>query len=294
MKPEFLERADRIAADNISSQQQILKDTLDLLSAFSLDDISNTSFVRDLKSLSTAISNAQSQMSAVSNMCRFVISASDRMNHEEICAYLKSLRDKIGIAPSQAARHASGLIANGKNYATISQSEFVLQTFERAAHEGKDATVFVMESRPLFEGRQTARALMKMGHRAVLVSDASIGFFINEIDSALVGADSILSDGTLINKIGSYPLAACCAAAKKNFYTVTSILKYDSEKSPETFINKEESANEIYANPEFEVRNFYFDKVDPEFITAIVTEIGSISPLSGLYELNSMMRELYG
>jgi len=294
MRPEFLERANRIAADNISSQQQILKDTLDMLSAFSVDEASLASFVRDLKSLSTAISNAQSQMSAVSNVCRFVISASDRMNHEEICAYLKSLRNKIETAPYQAAKHSSGLVANGRNYATISQSEFVLTTFEQAADEDKHVTVFVMESRPLFEGRQTARALMKMGHRAVLVSDASIGIFIKEIDSAFVGADSILSDGTLINKIGSYPLAACCAASRKNFYTVTSILKYDSENTPENFINKEESANEIYANPEFEVRNFYYDKVDPRLITAIITEIGTVSPLSGFDNLDPMMMELYG
>lgn len=314
MKQEFLERANHIATDNVSSQQQILKDTLDLLLNFAADDPSAPNFVGYLKSLSTAMSNAQSQMSSLSNVCRLVISASDRMEPNGISTYLKSLRDKIETASSLAASRASALVSNGKSYATISQSEFVIKTFEQASAENKHVTVFVMESRPLFEGRQTARALTKMGHRSILVSDASIGFFINEIDSAIIGADSILSDGMLINKIGSYPLAACCAAAKKNFYAVTSILKYDSEKTSDDFVNKEESADEIYANPEFselpseglfekdpsrkmlsvEVRNLYFDKVKPEFVTSIVTEVGIIVPRSGLEVLNSKMRELYG
>lgn len=275
MTPEFIERADQIAADNVSSQQQILKDMVDLLSAFSSDNSSVPNFARDIRLLSTVISKAQSQMSALSNASRFVISFSEKLKPMEFSAYLKSLRDKIETASSQAASQASRFIQDGKSYATISQSEFVIKTFEHAAHENKRATVFVMESRPLFEGRQTARAMAKMGHRAVLVSDASIGLFINKIDAAFIGADSILSDGTVVNKVGSYPLAACCALAKRNLYIVTSILKYDSEKTSVDFINKEQSANEIYPNSDFEVKNFYFDKVDPKFVTAIVTEVGS-------------------
>ncbi|HUI31316.1 MAG TPA: translation initiation factor eIF-2B [Candidatus Acidoferrales bacterium] len=300
MKPELLERANRIAADNISSQQQILKDMLDLLMNFSAQDAYALNFIQDLKLLSTAIANAQLQMSALSNMCRLIVSASDKLKPGDINTYLKNLWDKIENSSSIAASKASKLISDGKSYATISQSEFVTKTFERASSENKHVTIFVMESRPLFEGRQTARALTKMGHRVILLSDASIGFFINEIDSAFVGADSILSDGTLINKIGSYPLAVCCADAKKKFYAVTSVLKYDSEKTSDDFVNKEESADEICANPEFsegtcgEVRNFYFDKIKPELVTAIITETGSIFPSSELADLNSAMREIYG
>jgi translation initiation factor 2B subunit (eIF-2B alpha/beta/delta family) len=293
MKPEFLGRASQIAADNISSQQQILKDMLDLLLDFSSEATSLSSFAQDVKSLSTSISNAQSQMSALSNISRFVVSATERLKPGEIGTYLKSLRDKVETASSKTAYHASRFIKNGKSYATISQSEFVTKTFEDAAHENKHATVFVMESRPLFEGRQTAKGLAKMGHHPVLVSDASIGLFINEIDAAFIGADSILSDGVVVNKVGSYPLAACCAEAKKDFYVVTSILKYDSERKSESFINKEENPSEIFPDPEFEARNFYYDKIGPKFITAIITEVGIISPVSELDKLDSWMLKLY-
>jgi translation initiation factor 2B subunit (eIF-2B alpha/beta/delta family) len=293
MKLEYLERAIHIATDNISSAQQILKDTLDLLFDFSLNNSGTANFEAELKSLSTAMSDAQSQMSALSNICKLVISASYRLKPDKIGPYLDALRKKVGEASSKTASETRKLISNGKCYATLSQSEFVIKSFEQAAAEKRFATIYVMESRPLFEGRQTARVLKKMGHRSILVSDASIEFFINEIDSAFVGADSILSDGTLVNKIGSYPLAACCAANKKNFYVVTSVLKYDPERTVNNFVNKAESAHEIFANSEFEVKNFYFDKVNPEFITAIITEVGSVLPLSVFDKLNPAMSEIY-
>ncbi|MCL5267073.1 MAG: hypothetical protein M1469_03085 [Bacteroidetes bacterium] len=294
MKTEYLERANRIATDNVSSAQQVLKDTLGLLYDFSMENCETESFVRELKSLATNLSNAQSQMSALSNICRLVVSAPDKLKPEEMCPYLDALLRRVGDASSKTAEHALRLITDDGLYATLSQSEFVLKSFELAADQGKIATVYVMESRPLFEGRQTARALKKMGHRPILVSDASIGAFITFIDSAFVGADAILSDGTLINKIGSYSLAAACAVSKKKFYAVTSVLKYDSEKSANTFINKEESTHEIFANPELEVRNFYFDKVDGGLVTALITEIGMVSPVSEIGKLNAAMREMYG
>ncbi len=301
MKPEYLERANHIATDNISSAQQILRDTLDLLFDFSSVNHGTPDYTTELNSLSTTLSNAQSQMSALSNICKLVVSSSNRLKPGEIGQYLDMLRKKVAEASSKTAAQAGKLISGGRSYATLSQSEFVLRTFEHAANERKFATVFVMESRPLFEGRQTARALAKMGHHSILLSDASIGVFIDSIDSAFVGADSILSDGTIINKIGSYPLALACAVNKKKFCVVTSVLKYDAEKTAANFINKEESAHEIFANPGFsgsgssvEVRNFYFDKVEADFVTEFITEVGSVSPGKGLEKLGAAMRELYG
>jgi translation initiation factor 2B subunit (eIF-2B alpha/beta/delta family) len=294
MKTEYLDRANRIATDNVSSAQQVLKDTLDLLIDFCDKNSSEAGFVAELNSIGTALSNAQAQMSALSNICRLITSASERLPVPEIGPYIGVLRRKVGDASARTAMKAAGLIGSGRPYATLSQSEFVLKTFETAAGEGRLATVYVMESRPLFEGRQSARALKSMGHRPILVSDAAIGFFVSRIDAAFVGADAILSDGTLVNKIGSYALAAACSVAKKKFYAITSVLKYDREKDAAHFLNKEESPHEIFPNPEFEVTNVYFDSVAPELVTSVLTEAGSIPPLSGLGSLESAMKELYG
>ncbi len=294
MKNEYLDRANRIATDNISSAQQILKDTLDLLLDFCMKHSVESEFKSELRSISTTLSNAQSQMAALTNITRLIISASDRLTSNEVCPYIATLRKKVDDASARTASQAAALIAKGHSYATLSQSEFVIKTFEAAARENRFATVYVMESRPLFEGRQTARSLKAIGHEAILVSDASIGFFINKINAAFVGADAILFDGTIVNKIGSLALAAACKVMNKNFYVVTSVLKFDHEKGEADFVNKEESPHEIYANPEFDVKNVYFDMVRSDLITSILTEAGSSSPVSDLRNLESSLTRLYG
>lgn len=300
MKTEYMERANRIATDNVSSANQVLRDMLDLLLDFCSKHSDEEGFISELKSLSTTLSNAQAQMAALSNIGRLIESASGKLAAGQIGSYISVLRQKVGDASARAAQEACGLVTSGKSYATLSQSEFVGKTFQKAADEGRTATVYVMESRPLFEGRQTARALKAMGHEPVLVSDASVGFFIHSIDAAFVGADAVLSDGTLVNKIGSYALAAACSVAGKKFHAVTSVLKFDPSKSAADFLNKEESPHEIYPNPEFEVRNVYFDTVPSRLVTSIVTEAGSMSPLSALEQgtfgakLEAATREIYG
>ncbi len=300
MKTEYLERANRIATDNVSSAQQVLKDTLDLLLDFCEKYSPEKGFIQELKSISTTLSNAQAQMAALSNISRLIGESSDRLSAEGIHGYIKSLREKVEESSSKAAGRAAGLISNDRTYATLSQSEFVIKTFETAAVSGKSAVVYVMESRPLYEGRQTARALKSMGHRPILVSDAAIGFFVESIDAAFIGADAILSDCTVVNKVGSFALAAACSVAGKGFHAITSVLKYDPEKKAIGFLNKEESPHEIFPNPEFEVRNIYFDKVTPRLVTSVVTEAGIMKPAAGNDQgtlqrrLEEAMKEIYG
>lgn len=294
MKSEYLDRASRIATDNVSSAQQILMDTLDLMSDYCRATASEENFFQDLRSLSTALPSAQAQMAALSNVCKLIIYSLNGAGPSEVGTYIDGLKSKVSSAPARAAVEASKLVVDGGSYVTLSQSEYVLKAFEFAAGDGKLATVYVMESRPLFEGRQTARMLRKMGHRAILISDASPGLFVKEADAAFAGADAILGDGTLVNKIGTYPLAALCSMENKPFYAVTSVLKFDSEKTSEDFVNKQESAHEIFANPEFEVANFYFDRISPRLVTAFLTEAGVFSPATDLEKIDAAMRTTYG
>jgi translation initiation factor 2B subunit (eIF-2B alpha/beta/delta family) len=293
MKQKYVEKVSSIATDNTSSAQQILRDAIDLLVDFAVHNASAVDFTSELKSLCAMMSKAQPQMPALSNICKLVVAASERMDSDALPLYLEALREKISDASSKAAAEACKFILQGRSYATISQSEFVIKSFEFSASQRKFVTVYVMESRPLFEGRQTAKALMKLGHRAILVSDASIGTFIQEIDSAFIGADAILSDGTVVNKVGSYPLALCCDANEKDLYVVTSVLKFSADRTAKDFVNKEESPHEIYANPDFEVKNLYFDLVKPQFFKSVIVEVGSVSLTAELNKLEEVLHSMY-
>lgn len=296
MKKEFLERISKIASDNVSSAHQVLRDMIDLAIEFSQSEWASSNFVEDLKNMCETIASSQSQMAALRNACTFI---SKRVNSssKSIFEYLLNLKEKIDRSSQIAGEAASNYLRDGQSYATISHSEFVLHTFESAAKMKKYLRVFVLESRPLFEGRQTARALTKMGHHPVLVADAAVGIVVNEIDSAIAGADAIYSDGTIINKIGSFPLAAACNLARKKFYAVTSALKYDGTKRFGDFKPRAESPQELFANPEIECLNTYFDAVPANLIDAVITEAGTFSPGendSWNDALLHSMKEVYG
>jgi translation initiation factor 2B subunit (eIF-2B alpha/beta/delta family) len=300
MKKEFMERISKIASDNVSSAQQVLRDMVDLAIEFSQRELTSPSFSEDLKSMCEAIASGQSQMAALKNTCTF-ITKRIRSDSKSISEYLYNLKEKIDRSSQIAGQAASNYLHDGQSYATISHSEFVLHTFESAAREKKYFKVFVMESRPLFEGRLTARALAKMGHHPVLVADAAVGIVVNEIESAIAGADAIYSDGTLINKIGSFPLAAACNLAMKKFYAVTSALKYDGTRRLEDFKPRAESPQELFTSPEIECLNTYFDAVPANLIDAVITEVGTFFPRQSGPEVDRWcdallhsMKEVYG
>lgn len=72
--------------------------------------------------------------------------------------------------------------------------------------KGRNIKIIISESRPLYEGRTVAEKIAKLGLSVTLITDAQIGLFVENADMALVGADSILPNGDLVNKAGTYLL----------------------------------------------------------------------------------------
>ena len=66
------------------------------------------------------------------------------------------------------------------------------------------------ETRPLLQGaRLTAYEAARNGMPYTLLTDNAAGslFAAGEVDAVLIGADRIAADGSVANKVGSYPLA---------------------------------------------------------------------------------------
>ena len=80
-----------------------------------------------------------------------------------------------------------------------------------AAHRaGQLRRLWVDETRPLLQGaRLTAYEAARAGMAYTLLADNAAGslFAAGEVDAVLIGADRIAADGSVANKVGSYPLA---------------------------------------------------------------------------------------
>lgn len=148
--------------------------------------------------------------------------------------------------------------------------------------------LWVDETRPLLQGaRLTAYEAARAGVPYTVLADNAAGslFAAGEVDAVLVGADRIAADGATANKVGSYPLAVLARYHNVPFIVVAPTSTVDLATPDGTSI-------EVEHRPGHEVTdgaaplgatayNPAFDVTPPELITALVTESGVISPVTG-------------
>jgi translation initiation factor 2B subunit (eIF-2B alpha/beta/delta family) len=140
--------------------------------------------------------------------------------------------------------------------------------------------VVILEGRPLYEGRTVASALSGQGVALTLLTDAQADIFLPMCQAVVVGADSILADGSVLNKAGTALLARAAHGHGIPFYVLSETLKISAHAwSGDLSLLEEHPGSEVWAEatPGIAVRNFYFDHTPASFITQIITEQGPLS-----------------
>lgn len=137
-----------------------------------------------------------------------------------------------------------------------------------------------------------------------LLTDNAAGslFAAGEVDAVLIGADRIAADGSVANKVGSYPLAVLAKYHHVPFIVVAPTTTVDLETadgasiiveqrpgrevteltSPQVGPGGEDAGGLLVAPLGAQAYNPAFDITPPELITAIVTEEGAVSPVTGV------------
>lgn len=171
-------------------------------------------------------------------------------------------------ADGEAAAEAADRI--GERVLTLSRSGTVLAAVRRANPEA----IFVAESRPAREGVGVAEELAT-DHDVSLFVDAAIGHVVatEAVDTVLIGADAVLSDGTVVNKVGSRLAALAAADESIDCYAVCSRDKV----TPDEPDLETRPPGEVYdGDADLRVRNPTFEEVPADLVT-IVTEDGVLS-----------------
>ncbi|MEU0158192.1 S-methyl-5-thioribose-1-phosphate isomerase [Streptomyces sp. NPDC006261] len=174
----------------------------------------------------------------------------------------------------------------------------------RVHRKGRLRRLWVDETRPLLQGaRLTAYEAARSGMAYSLLTDSAAGslFAAGEVDAVLIGADRIAADGSVANKVGSYPLAVLAKYHHVPFIVVAPTTTVDMETAEGTSIIVEQRSGQevtevtspgggsvgsgggmVVAPLGAPVYNPAFDVTPSELITAIVTEEGVISPVTGV------------
>ncbi|NSC22046.1 S-methyl-5-thioribose-1-phosphate isomerase [Streptomyces albus subsp. chlorinus] len=187
----------------------------------------------------------------------------------------------------------------------------------KAVHRaGELRRLWVGETRPLLQGaRLTAYEAAREGMAYSVLADNAAGslFAAGEVDAVLVGADRIAADGSVANKVGTYPLAVLAGYHEVPFVVVAPVTTIDLETASGADIEVEQrAAHEVTEGPwergggpgaggagsavlapvGAPAYNPAFDVTPSALVTAVVTEEGVASPVTaaGIAELCSASR----
>ena len=164
-----------------------------------------------------------------------------------------------------------------------------LAPIRTAWKQGMRVHVFVDETRPRLQGaRLTAWELMREGIPMTLIADNAAGHFIQagEVDIVFVGADRVVANGDVANKIGTYKLAVVAKENGVPFYPVVPTSTIDlAIDSGEGIPIEERDPHEVthvrgqpIAPEGVRAANPAFDVTPHRYVSGIVTEHGIVYP----------------
>lgn len=222
------------------------------------------------------------------NAVRYIISQVEKSGEKKV----KTLTNIVSGASQQflsdlenskkkIAEIGARRVRNNSVVLTHCHSSTVTYLLKKARDEGKTFEVICTETRPLFQGRITAKEMLDLGVKTTFIVDSAARFFINQVDTVIVGADAITSEGNVINKIGTSTIALAAHEARTPFYVVSELLKFDPATMYGDYEKIEErSPDEIWKIPpeKLAIRNPAFEVTRRDFIHGIICEDGIISP----------------
>ncbi|MHA1303592.1 MAG: translation initiation factor eIF-2B [Candidatus Heimdallarchaeaceae archaeon] len=250
----------------------------------SLDDL-----FEKLEKARVTLATARATEPALRNGLRYIIyklknNASTITEVKELAKELsKQYVNLLKESKKKVIAYGAHRIKDGSVIMTHCHSSLSTGIILEAQKQGKEIEVYATETRPKWQGRITAKELVRAGIPTTMVVDSAMRWVINRhnVDIVITGADAITSQGTVINKIGTRLLALAAKEMDVPFYTAINLLKYDAS----TTIGKLSAiefrpSNEIWEDPPEGLKflNPAFETVSRELIDGVITEAGIFAP----------------
>ncbi len=292
MEESIRQIADRISQLKIQGARNIAIAAIKALEKMSEETKAKNKnkFLEDLFKAQNILFSSRETEPLMRNAIKWIISQVENSDEKNVnilskivassaSQFLKNLED----SKTRIAAIGSKRIKNKSIILTHCHSSTVTKLLIKANKDGKNFEVFCTETRPLFQGRITAKELIKEGIKTTLIVDSAVRSIMKEIDLVIVGSDALTSEGNVINKIGTSTIALIAREARKPFYVVSELLKFDpaticgdyekiEERDPSE-IWKDAPKNLLFRNPAFDITR-------REFIHGVICEEGIIPPHS--------------
>ncbi|KAL9046985.1 MAG: hypothetical protein Q9214_000323 [Letrouitia sp. 1 TL-2023] len=204
------------------------------------------------------------------------------------------IRERITVADQVIATIAMERIRDGDIILTFAKSSIVQKTLIQAYHEGRRFRVIVVDSRPLFEGKNLARTLADLGLEVQYTLTHALSHVIADVTKVFLGAHAMMSNGRLYSRVGTalvammakkadIPVIVCCESVKfTDRVALDSIVNNEIAPSHELISQSDPPSplSKWLDVPNLQLLDLMYDVTPSDFIHLVITEYGSLPPSS--------------
>ena len=247
-------------------------------------------FLTELKEAQSVLFASRETEPLMRNAVRWIITQTEDSNAEKVDALRQTafanasqFLQNLEASRERAAEVGAKRIRDGAVVFTHCHSSTVTRLLARAKKEGRNFKVICTETRPAFQGRITAKEMVELGVETTFIVDSAARAFMGNVDLVVVGADAITSEGNVVNKIGTSNIAVLAHEARKPFYAVSELLKFDPETLNGAYERIEQrNPAEVWndAPQKLSVRNPAFDVTPNHYVHGLICEEGVVAPQS--------------
>lgn len=203
-------------------------------------------------------------------MLTHVLNLADKKSKEEILNHFKEAQEKIN-------EQVFKLIKDNQVIFTHCHSTNVIKALIYSKKKGRNFEVYNTETRPLMQGRKTARELSKAGIKVTNFVDSAARIALKEVqgtkkvDIVLFGADALL-DKAVINKVGSGMISQIAYDENIPVYIVADSWKYAHKRVK----LEQRDFHEVWGYKKVHVDNPAFEEIDLKHIKGIISDLGKM------------------
>jgi ribose 1,5-bisphosphate isomerase len=273
----FNKRIAMIQNDCEHGSRWLVHETISVLYDIATQPASSTEDrVQQLRHAGNELANARPAMAAIAGAVRRILHAPGGL--DGMAREAASLLNEFDSTIEHITNYARPLLMG--TIMTHSLSGTVLDVLTNCLSHIEQ--IIVLEGRPRYEGRDVARMLSQKHASVTLITDAQADIFLPQCQTVVVGADSILANGDILNKAGTALLAWAARGHKVPFYVLCETLKISPHSWSGDLTQLEEKEPAEVLKQEIDgvrIRNFYFDRTLSKLVTGVITEQGILDKI---------------
>ncbi|MFA4937339.1 MAG: translation initiation factor eIF-2B [Patescibacteria group bacterium] len=287
---KFNQTIQDIKSIKIQGATAVTRAGLLLLADYALFHYQKPNFIKKIKQAAIKLASARPTEPLARNLINYYTNQlirdykSGKLKRSSVKSSVSRILSLITQAKKKIFNNGTLLIKTGDNIFTHCHSSLTEGILVCAKQKGKKFKVYHTETRPLYQGHITDKHLSQYKIPTVMVVDSAAAFLVSnwsgddiKINKVILGADSIATDGSVFNKVGSFAIALAAVTSGIPVYIAATLLKLDSDKKSKIEMR---DGRELWpqAPKGTKVLNYAFDKIPTRLISGFITEAGIIKP----------------